>query len=166
MRKLIAVISILATAFTVLVFGLVLAGRGHVTTPRQRRRPARSAPRSSETGGFDDSTFDHCSWFGGVRRRHPAPADQLGRRGRGRAVLEHRRRAQRHASTPTATPTAATRSAAPSTIRKNGGFLGLGCSNEHRDSNVSVTIDNITAISLGGATRRPRRTPRSRSRRR
>ena len=64
MRKLIAVISTLVTALAVLTFGLTTSASATVTSPGNGA-VLRGNATLSETGGFDDSTLDHCSWFGG-----------------------------------------------------------------------------------------------------
>ena len=134
MRKLIAVISILATAFTVLVFGLSSPAAATVTSPGNGA-VLRGNATLSETGGFDDSTFDHCSWFGGsggdtrlqlINSGGGIVFEQFWNTGGARSVTIDTRNYPNGSYTVRGTIT----------VRKNGGFAGLGCSNETRVSNV------------------------------
>src|SRR5690606_14213989 len=48
----------------VLVFGLSAPASASITTPANGAT-LRGVVTLGETGGYDDSTLDHCSWFGG-----------------------------------------------------------------------------------------------------
>lgn len=155
MRRLTAVLAAaaLALGFTVVVAGPAAA---QITSPGNGdvlRGPA----TLSSSGGFDDSTLDHCSWFGGsggdtriqlVNSGGGVVFEQFWNTGGGRSVgIDTRSYANGSYTVKDII-----------TVRKNSGFGGLGCKNETRTSQVPVSIDNFVNLSYAGATTAPRNT--------
>lgn len=157
MRKLTAVITTLLTALAVLVIGgLVSPASANVTSPANGAT-LRGNATLAESGGFDDSTLDHCSWFGGsggdtrlqlINSGGTVVFEQFWNTGGSRSVDIDTHNYANGTYTVRGTIT----------VRKNGGILGLGCSNETRTSNITVTIDNITATEYTGDTTAPQNT--------
>ena len=155
MRRIVAAFAAVALA---LGFTLVAAGPAAATiTSPSNGSVLRDTVTLSSSGGFDDSTLDHCSWFGGsggdtriqlINSSGTVVFEQFWNTGGARSVDVN------------------TRSYANGnytvkdilTVRKNGGFAGLGCSNETRTTTVSVSIDNFVSVSYSGATSAPRNT--------
>ncbi|WP_435747079.1 Ig-like domain-containing protein [Nocardioides sp. SYSU DS0663] len=155
MRRLIAA---LAAACLVLGSTVALAGPAHADlTAPANGATLRGTVTLSDTGGYDDSTGNHCGWFGGssgdttielidssgrvVFRRQWA-----GEGARSVAVDTHDHPNGRYTVRGTIG------------IRKNSGFLGLGCKTETRTTTRTVTIDNVTALAYAGPTSAPQNT--------
>lgn len=146
MRKLIAVLATLATAMAVLAVGLVLPAHASLTSPANGA-VLRGPVTISETGGYDDSTLDHCSWFGGsggdtrlqlVNSGGGVVWEQFWNTGGSRSATIDTRNY----------PNGSYTVRGIITVRKNDGFLGLGCKNVTETSTRSVTIDNGTALTI------------------
>ena len=156
MRKLIAVITTLLTALAVLAFGLASPASANVTSPGNGA-VLRGSATMAESGGYDDSTLDHCSWFGGSGGDTRLQLINSG----GTAVINefwNTGGSRSHTFDTRNYPNGSYTIRGTITIRKNGGFLGLGCSNTTETSNVAVTIDNITAVTVDAPSSAPQNT--------
>ena len=157
MRKLTAVLTTLVTALAVLVIGGIAApASAHVTSPANGA-VLRGAATLSASGGYDDSTFDHCSWFGGdggntriqlINSSGHAVVNQFWDTGGARSITIDTHDFPNGSYTVRATEG----------VRKNSGFGGFGCKTETHTNNRSVTIDNITRIEYQGDTSGPQNT--------
>ena len=155
MRRLSAAITAL-----LLALGLTLVAAGPaaatVTAPGNGAVLRGNATLSS-SGGYDDSTAGHCSWFGGsggdtriqlINSSNVVVFEQFWNTGGSRSTTIDTRDY----------PNGNYRVKDTITIRKNSGFLGLGCKNEGHTSEVSVSIDNFVNVSYSGPTTAPRNT--------
>jgi len=153
-RRLIAIISVLATAMGLaLIAGPASAS---VTSPGNGA-VLRGNATLSETGGYDNSTLSHCGWFGGsggdtrlqlINSGGTIVFDQFWNTGGGQSTTIDTHSYPNGSYTVRGTIT----------IRNNSGFLGLGCSNTTQVSNVGVTIQNVTDMTYNGATSAPTNT--------
>ena len=150
MRKLIAVLATLVTALAVLVVGgLASPAAADVTAPANGA-VLRGNATLSASGGYDNSSLNHCTPFGGsgdtriqlINSGGTAVVNQFwdGEGARSITIDTHD-----YANGPYTVR-------AIEHIRQNSGFLGLGCKTDTRTTNRSVTIDNITAIDYQGDT--------------
>jgi hypothetical protein len=148
-RRLIAVLSAVALA---LGLTLVVAGpaSADLTAPGANA-VLRGNATLSDSGGYDDSTLDHCSWFGGsggdtrielVNAAGQSVVNEFWNTGGARSVTIDTHNYPNGAYTVRGTIT----------IRKNSGFLGTGCKNEQKVTTRAVTIQNITSIAYTGVT--------------
>jgi hypothetical protein len=154
-RKLTAALTALLIA---LGLTLVAAGPAAATvTAPANGATLRDVVTLSSSGGFDDSTLDHCSWFGGsggdtriqlINSSGGVVFEQFWNTGGSRSVDVDTRNYARGSYTVKDTIT----------VRKNSGFGGLGCKNETRTDSHSVTIDNFVSVSYAGALTAPRNT--------
>ncbi|HET9423408.1 MAG TPA: Ig-like domain repeat protein [Nocardioides sp.] len=156
MRKLIAVITTMVTALAILAVGLVSPASASLTSPANGA-VLRGSVTMSETGGYDDSTLDHCGWFGGsggstrlqlINSSGTVLINQFWNTGGARSHTFDTR------SYPNGTYTIR----GIIEIRRNSGFLGLGCKTDTETSNRTVTIDNITAITVEAQASAPQNT--------
>jgi hypothetical protein len=152
----------LSAAFTALLLALgltlVAAGPASATiTSPANGAVLRDTETLSSSGGYDDSTFDHCSWFGGsggdtriqlINSGGTVVFEQFWNTGGARSVDVNTR------SYPNGSYTVKD----IITVRQNSGFLGAGCKNVTRTSSVSASIDNFVTVSYSGATTAPRNT--------
>jgi hypothetical protein len=148
-RRLIAVLSTLALALG-LTFVVAGAASADITSPANGA-VLRGNVTLADSGGYDDSTANHCSWFGGsggdtriqlLNSGGGVVFEQFWNTGGARSVDIDTHNYPNGAYTVRGTIT----------IRKNSGFLGLGCSNNTVVTNRSVTIQNISQISYTGST--------------
>ena len=155
MRRITAAV---ATAALALGFTVALAGPAAATiTSPSNGAVLRDHATLSSSGGFDDSTLDHCSWFGGsggdtriqlVNSGGTAVVNQFWNTGGSRSIDIDTRDF----------PNGNYVVKDILTVRKNGGFAGLGCSNETRNNQINVSIDNFVDVTYSGATTAPRNT--------
>ncbi|MBW8752184.1 MAG: Ig-like domain repeat protein [Propionibacteriales bacterium] len=155
MRRTIAALTALlvAVGLTVAVAGPAAAD---ITAPANGAVLRDDATLSS-SGGYDDSTLDHCSWFGGsggdtrielINSGGTSVVNQFWNTGGARSVdIDTRNYANGNYTVKDTI-----------TIRKNSGFLGTGCKNESHSTTRSVSIDNFVTVSYSGATTAPRNT--------
>jgi hypothetical protein len=149
-----------AVAAVALVLGFsVIAGApasATITSPANGS-VLRDVVTLSSSGGFDDSTLDHCSWFGGsggdtriqlINSGGAVVFEQFWNTGGSRSVDVDTRSHVNGSYTVKDILT----------VRKNSGFGGFGCKNETRTHQVSVSIDNFVTLSYSGATTAPRNT--------
>lgn len=154
-RRFTAALVALAVAFG---FTLVVAGAAEADLTSPANGAVLRGPATiSATGGFDDSTLDHCSWFGGaggstrlqlINSSNQVVFEQFWNTGGSRSATIDTR------SYPNGSYTVR----AIEEVRKNSGFGGFGCRTETNTYNRSVTIDNFVTVSYSGATSAPRNT--------
>jgi uncharacterized protein (DUF2141 family) len=154
-RRLIAALAVVALA---LGFNLVFIGAAQaaITSPAAGA-VLRGQATLADTGGFDDSTLDHCSWFGGAGG---STRLQLINSGGGVVIDQfwNTGGAREYAFDTHGYANGAYTVRSVIEIRKNSGFLGLGCTTTSETATRPVTIDNITALSYTGATGAPQNT--------
>ena len=155
MRRLFAALTALLIA---LGLTLVVAGPAAATiTSPGSGSVLRDSTTLSSSGGFDDSSVGHCGWFGGSGGDTRIQLINSG----GMVVFEQFWNTGGSRSTTVDTrsyPNGSYTVKDTITVRKNSGFLGLGCANEVRTNSVSVSIDNFVSVSYAGATTAPRNT--------
>lgn len=150
--------STIAAAALALGFTVALAGpaAADITSPAVNA-VLRDTATLASSGGYDDSTFDHCSWFGGsggdtrielINSAGTSVVNQFWNTGGARSVDIDTRNYPNGSYTVKDTIT----------IRKNSGFAGLGCKNETHTSSRAVSIDNVVSVSYSGATTAARNT--------
>jgi hypothetical protein len=154
-RRLTAALTALLIAFGLT---LVVAGPAAATiTSPANGAVLRGDATLSSSGGFDDSSGGHCSWFGGsggdtriqlINSGGTVVFDQFWSTGGSRSVTIDTRGYANGSYTVKDTLT----------VRKNSGFLGLGCKNETRVNQVSVSIDNFVHVAYSGPTSAARNT--------
>jgi hypothetical protein len=154
-RKLTAALTALLIA---LGLTLVAAGpAGATVTAPANGATIRDVVTLSSSGGYDDSTANHCSLFGGSSGTTRIQLINSG----GTVVFEQfwDGEGSRSASVDTrGFPRGAYTVRDTITIRKNSGFLGAGCKTDTVVDNNSVTIDNFVSVSYSGALSAPRNT--------
>lgn len=156
MRRLIAALAVVSLALGFTTTVLVAPAEAALTSPANGA-VLRGQATIADTGGFDDSTLDHCSWFGGaggstrlqlINSGNAVVLEQFWNTGGSRSLDF-----DTHAY-----PNGSYTVRGIIEIRKNSGFGGFGCRTETQTSDRSVTIDNISNISYGGPGIAPRNT--------
>ncbi len=155
MRRLIAAVAVvcLALGFTTV---LVAPAQAALTSPAAGA-VLRGQAVIADTGGYDDSTADHCSWFGGA-----GGSTRLQLINSGGTILINEfwstGGSRSHSFDTHSFPNGSYTVKSIIEIRRNNGFLGLGCKTDTENSTRAVTIDNISAMAYGGPSGAPRNT--------
>jgi hypothetical protein len=154
-RRLIAALAAVSLA---LGFVVALAGSASADlTAPAAGAVLRGNATLSDSGGYDDSTGNHCGWFGGSSGDTRIELVNAG----GTVVFSQSWAGEGARSVTVDThnyPNGSYTVRGIIGIRKNSGFLGTGCKTESRTTARSVTIDNVSSISYGGAGSAPRNT--------
>jgi hypothetical protein len=148
----------LAAVSLALGFTVALAGSASATlTAPAAGAVLRGNATLSDSGGYDDSTGNHCGWFGGSSGDTRIELLNAG----GTVVFSQSWAGEGARSVTIDThnyPNGPYTVRGTIGIRKNSGFLGAGCKTETQSTSRPVTIDNVSSVSYGGAGSAPRNT--------
>ncbi|WP_187271939.1 Ig-like domain-containing protein [Aeromicrobium terrae] len=147
MRRLITVLSTVALAF-----GLTLvAAEASITSPAVNA-VLRGNATLAETGGYDDSSLNHCG-LAGLGDDGSTTLQLINSANQVKFEQHWEGEGARSVTIDTHNyPNGAYTVRGIIEIRKNSGFGGLGCKTDTVTSNRAVTIDNISEITYTGAT--------------